>query len=172
MVYPLARRGQMSRSSQEIALADRSARGRAGDGLARVDYLEFVLAGEAYAVEISWISEILKPLPITRVPRAGAEVLGVMSVRGRLVTVLDLRVKFHQPPPEHDGRARILLVPLDDDETIGLRVDEVVQVHRLAETEIEPASVLGGDPPAHIAGVGRKAGHVMILVDLRAIVVS
>ena len=169
MAFSLARRGG---SSRDHALADRSARGRAGDGMARVDYLEFVLAGEAYAVEIAWISEILKPLPITRVPRAPREVLGVMSVRGRLVTVLDLRVKFHQDAIENDARSRILLVQLDDDETIGLRVDEVVQVHRLAESEIEPASVLGGDPPPHIAGVGRKVGHVMILVDLRAIVVS
>jgi purine-binding chemotaxis protein CheW len=146
------------------------AQGRAGDGSTRVEFLEFTLAGEAYAVEIAWITEILKPLPITHVPRAAPDILGVMSVRGRLVTVLDLRKRLHHPPSEEDARARILLVHGEDDEVVGLRVDEVVQVHRLADADIEPAAVLGGDQPAHIGGVGRSQGRVLVLIDIRPIV--
>ncbi len=141
---------------------------RSGDLGRRTEYLAFVLAGDTYAVQIAYIAEILKPPPVTAVPRAPREVIGVMSVRGRLVTVVDLRRRFglrEQPP---DRRTRILLVEAGD-EHIGLLVDEVLQVYRLADSEIEPAQVLGGDQPAHIAGIGRPEGALLILIDLKPI---
>jgi purine-binding chemotaxis protein CheW len=141
---------------------------RAGDLGKRIEYLAFVLAKDTYAIRIAFIAEILKPPPMTGVPRAPREVIGVMSVRGRLVTVVDLRRRFHlveQPP---DRKTRILLVEAGD-EHIGLLVDEVLQVYRLAEPEIEPAQVLGGDQPAHIAGIGRPEGALLILLDLKPI---
>jgi purine-binding chemotaxis protein CheW len=141
---------------------------RAADLGRRVEYLAFVLAGDTYAVQIAFIAEILKPPPVTEVPRAPRDVIGVMSVRGRLVTVIDLRRRFRlneQPP---DRKTRILLVETGI-EQIGLLVDEVLQVYRLADAEIEPAHVLGGDQPAHIAGIGRPEGALLILLDLKPI---
>jgi purine-binding chemotaxis protein CheW len=142
---------------------------RAGEGGRRVEYLAFALSGETYAVQISFVAEILKPPPITEVPRAPRNVLGVISVRGRLVTVLDLRRRFRLPESPIDRKSRILLADAGHDEQIGLLVDEVLQVHRLAENEIEAANVLGGDQPAHIAGIGRPPGVLLILIDLRPI---
>ena len=75
---------------------DRAASRRADLGK-RVEYVSFALAGEAYAVPISFVAEILKPLPITPMPRAPSVVMGVMTVRGRLVTVLDLRRRLRLP---------------------------------------------------------------------------
>ena len=149
--------------------AGRAALRREIDAGKRVEYLAFYLAGEAYAVPIAHIAEILKPLPITEVPRAPRNVMGVMSVRGKLVTVIDLRrrLKLAESPP--DARTRILLTGAADGEQIGLLVDEVRQVHRLAESEVEPANVLGGDQPGHIAGIGRPPGALLILLDLRPI---
>jgi purine-binding chemotaxis protein CheW len=141
---------------------------RAGDLGKRIEYLAFVLAKDTYAIRIAFIAEILKPPPVTTVPRAPREVIGVMSVRGRLVTVVDLRRRFHLAERPPDRKTRILLVEAGD-EHIGLLVDEVLQVYRLAEAEIEPAQVLGGDQPAHIAGIGRPEGALLILLDLKPI---
>jgi purine-binding chemotaxis protein CheW len=147
---------------------DRAAARRAADIGRRVEYVTFALAGEAYAVPISRVAEILKPLPITPVPRAPRIVIGVMTVRGRLVTVFDLRRRLRLPEAPHDHRTRILITDTGD-ERIGLLVDEVMQVHRLAESEIEPRDVLGGDPEPYLAGIGRPEGAILILLDLRPI---
>src|SRR5579862_7068060 len=125
---------------------------RAGEAGKRTEYLAFVLAGEAYAVQIAHVAEILRPPPITEVPRAPRAVLGVISVRGKLVTVVDLRRRFRLAESPIDRKSRVLLADVGDGEQIGLVVDEVQQVYRMTENEIEPANVLGGEQPAHIAG--------------------
>ena len=145
---------------------------RAGEAGKRTEYLAFVLAGETYAVQIAHVAEILRPPPITEVPRAPRTVLGVISVRGRLVTVLDLRRRFALSEAPVDNKTRVLLSEAGAGEQIGLLVDEVQQVWRLAAEEIEPANVLGGDQPAHIAGIGRPTdgeGTILILLELRPI---
>lgn len=145
---------------------------RAGDGGKRVEYLAFVLAGETYAVQIAHVAEILRPPPVTDVPRAPANVLGVISVRGKLVTVLDLRKQLRLPAAPADRKTRVLLADVGTGEQIGLLVDEVHQVWRLAVEEIEPSAVLGGEQPPHIAGIGRPTGSggtILILLDLRPI---
>jgi purine-binding chemotaxis protein CheW len=148
---------------------------RAGEGGRRTEYLAFVLAGETYAVQIAHVAEILRPPPVTEVPRAPSTVLGVISVRGKLVTVVDLRRRFRLPETPPDRKSRILLADGGTGEQIGLLVDEVQQVWRLAAEEIETSSVLGGEQPAHIAGIGRPAesgGVILILLDLRPILES
>lgn len=145
----------------------RSALQRADELGKRAEYLAFMLGPEAYAVPIANIVEILKPLPITEVPRARPETVGVMSVRGRLVTVMDLKTRFHLAPSfTMDKKSRILLVDTGA-EQIGLLVDEVLQVYRLAESQIEPPAVLGSEQSPHIAGIGRPGGGiVLLLLDL------
>jgi len=145
---------------------------RAGDAGRRVEYLAFVLAGETYAVPIARVAEILRPPPMTDVPRAPADVVGVISVRGKLVTVVDLRRRFRLVEAPIDRKTRILLADAGTGETLGLLVDEVHQVWRLAAEEIEPSNVLGGEQPPHIAGIGRPTGAggtILILLDLRPI---
>ena len=147
---------------------------RAGEAGTRTEYIAFGLAGETYAVPIGQLAEILRPPPITEVPRAQRAVVGVVSVRGRLVTVIDLRVRIRLPPAAMDRRSRILLVD-NGTEHVGFLVDDVQQVWRLAPEEIEASSVLGGDQAAHVAGIGRPAGlesNVLILLDLRPLAES
>jgi len=135
------------------------------------EFLAFVLAGELYGVELTRIREILSPPPITVVPRAPGDVIGVCSVRGLLVTVLDLRRRLELEEAPSSRRSRILLTEVESGEILGLYVDEVRQVMRLTENEIEPASaVLGGDVSEHVLGIGRPAGVVLILLDLTSIV--
>jgi purine-binding chemotaxis protein CheW len=150
----------------------RAAMRRAGELGRRTEYLAFALAGDLYAVPIGMIAEILKPPPITEVPRAASDVIGLMSVRGRLVTVFDLRRRFHLPESPLTRRTRILLVGAPDAEAIGLLVDEVIQVYRLTDGEIEQASVLGGEQAPHIGGIGRPPGAILILLDLKPLLES
>ena len=154
---------------------ERRAARRAGEMGARVEYLALGLGTESYAVQIAHVAEILRPPPITEVPRASPNVLGVVSVRGRLVTVVDLRRRLGLDEAPIDRRSRVLLADAGTGEQIGLLVDEVRQVWRLAVEEIEPPNALGGDQAAHIAGIGRPAesnGTVLILLNLAPILES
>src|SRR4051812_3125503 len=116
--------------------ASRAARRITDRGPVR-EFLMFQLAGELYGFELTRIKEILSPPPITIVPRAPHNVVGVCSVRGLLVTVFDLRRSLRLEERQHTRRARILLGAADSGEVIGLLVNEVRQVVRLAAHEIE-----------------------------------
>jgi len=164
----------MNKSAMAWRGEGRSAIQRADEAGKRAEYLAFALGGEAYAIEIGNIVEILKPLPITEVPRADPDVVGVMSVRGRLIVVLDLKRRFKLVAQRSDTlkkKNRILLVDAIDEE-IGLLVDEVHQVYRLSEAEIEPPTVLGSEQAPHVVGIGRPGsaaglpGPVLMLIDL------
>jgi len=136
----------------------------------RVEYLSFRLSTDTYAVSIGEVREILKMPPVTEVPRAPRDVVGVVSVRGLLVTVFDLRQRMRVSSGEITKRGRILLVTGAENEVIGLYVDEVLQVHRLAESEIEVATnVLGGKIADYVVGIGRPEGSLLILIDLRPV---
>lgn len=158
-----------------VDLARRSARSMArrpaqSKGPIR-EFLAIALAGEPYGLELTRVREILSPPPLTMVPRAPSDVIGVCSVRGLLVTVLDLRRRLQVEEQPGTRRTRILLVQCDWGEVVGLLVDEVRQVVRLAEQEIEVASnVLGGDVSEHVLGIGRPGGEILVLLDLASIV--
>lgn len=118
------------------------------------EYLAFQLAEEFYALPLGAIREILKPPPITPVPRSAHHVLGILSVRGRVTTVLDLRRKLRVAEADHDKHTRVLLVDKGD-EIMGLLVDRVLQVYRLAADEIELSGVVAGDMSEFVFGIGR-----------------
>jgi purine-binding chemotaxis protein CheW len=88
---------------------------------------------------------------------------------------MDLRRRFSLPEAPIDAKTRVLIVELTGEELVGLLVDEVRSVYRLADSEIEPASVLGGEQPAYLLGVGRPRedeGLVLVLLDLRGAIAS
>ena len=120
-----------------------------------VEYLAFRLDTDLYAVPVATIREIVRPPPITPVPRAPRVILGIMSGRGRVVTVVDARRKLSLPEAPLSGRTR-LLVTEQGTERIGLLVDEVLMVYRLGEGEIERAAQgIGSDIGDYIAGIAR-----------------
>jgi purine-binding chemotaxis protein CheW len=131
------------------------------------EFLAFKLGAEIYGIEISRIGAILKVPPVTPVPRAPEGVMGIISVRGKVVAVMDLRCKLRLPVLPGTRQSRILLVPIDHGETVGLFVEEVLQVYRLSRDEIEPAaSALGSDVGEHVIGIGRQQGALIVLMDV------
>ncbi|MCB9596430.1 MAG: purine-binding chemotaxis protein CheW [Sandaracinaceae bacterium] len=149
------------------------AKGRAERmGASTSEFLAFELAGERFALPLGSVREILKLSPITEVPRAPRDVLGILSVRGRITTVIDLRKRLRMPPCEPTKVSRVLLVD-NGDEILGLLVDQVYQVYRLHEDELELAAVVAGDLSDYVYGIGRPGGleregggdDIMILLD-------
>ena len=135
------------------------------------EFLSFRLAADIYAVELARIREIVTPPPLTTVPRAPPDVIGICSVRGLLVTVIDLRRRLRLLEAVSSRQSRILLANMDSGEVVGLFVDEVRQVVRLGAQEIEvTANVLGGELSDHVLGVGRPDGEFVVLLDLDSIV--
>jgi purine-binding chemotaxis protein CheW len=118
------------------------------------EFLVFSLGDELMGLPLASVREISKVVPVTQVPRAPHDVLGILSVRGRITTVLDLRRRLKMPPAPTTRHARILLVQTKD-ETMGARVDAVHHVERLRDDEIEPAGIAGSDLPDHVIGIGR-----------------
>jgi purine-binding chemotaxis protein CheW len=137
------------------------------------EFLAFTLAGDLYGIELTRVREILSSPPLTWVPRASPDVLGVCSVRGLLVTVIDLRRRLGLKQAPATRRARILLTQTSWGEVMGLFVDEVRQVVRFPSSGIEvAATVLGGDISEYVMGIARPGGTLIILLDLPSIVAA
>jgi purine-binding chemotaxis protein CheW len=135
------------------------------------EFLSFRLGTDAYAVELARIREIVSSPPVTEVPRSPSDIVGICSVRGLLVTVVDLRQRLGLPQIPPTKLSRILLTNTDSGEVVGLLVDEVRHVIRLSSAEIEVSgSVLGADLSDHVLGVGRPDGEFVVLLDLASMV--
>jgi len=120
------------------------------------EFLAFVLSDECYALPLTSIREILKLPPITEVPRAPTDVLGLVSVRGRVTTVIDLRRRLRMPESPPTKATRVLLVD-DGRELLGAYVDRVLSVYRLGPDEVELAAAVGGDTAEYVMGIGRPS---------------
>lgn len=99
-------------------------------------FLCFTLGEEEYGVDLHMIVQIVKPPPLTFVPRTRRHVLGVISIRGAVVTLVDLRLLMGLPASDWPRTARILLVEINE-EQVGLLVDAVTQVRRLHDSALE-----------------------------------
>jgi purine-binding chemotaxis protein CheW len=131
-----------------------------------------VLAGdEAYGFSLSAVREILVPPPLTEVPRAPEHVLGVIAVRGQIITVIDLPKMLDLEVEQNDPYGRILLVD-NGEELIGVAVDRVIQVYRMEPGQIEYASAMSAELSEYVIGVGRvpsgspaESEDMLILID-------
>ncbi len=134
------------------------------------EYLSFTLSDELYAVNILHIKEIIKPPLITEVPRTEAVILGVLSLLGTIVPVIDLRKRLNLAAEQQTRKSRILIAEISDS-LAGLLVDEVSQVIRLRVDDIEQTpGVFDRAEAEHIAGVGRHDGEMYTLLDLESVV--
>lgn len=131
-----------------------------------------VLAGdEAYGFPLSAVREILMPPPLTEVPRAPEHFRGIISVRGQIITLIDLPKMLRLQVAQAAPCGRVLLVD-NGDELVGVAVDRVIQVYRLQPDQIEYASAMGAELSDYVVGVGRvssessdSAEDMLILID-------
>jgi purine-binding chemotaxis protein CheW len=129
-------------------------------------YLTFVLAGEDYGVEILKVREIIGMMGITAVPGMPAHVMGVINLRGKVIPVVDLRLKFGMESAERTSETCIIVVDVRGHQ-MGVLVDRVSEVLDIAGTDIEDAPSVGVEvDTSFILGMAKAKGQVKILLDI------
>lgn len=141
------------------------------DGVGATAVLAVEAAGEVYGFPLSMVREILVPPPITDVPRSADHVLGVITVRGQIITVLDLPKLLNLDVHKDEANRRVLLVD-NGEELLGVAVNRVIHVYRLEQDQIEYASSMSAELSDYVVGVGRvvvdPATHteeMLVLID-------
>lgn len=129
-------------------------------------WVTFHLEDEKYGVPVEQVKEVLRYTEITPVPGAPDYVLGIINLRGNVVTVLDTRKRFALQAFEITDATRIVIIEVDN-QVIGILVDSVSEVMRLNSEEIETAPNVGNDESSrYIQGVASRNGNLLILVDI------
>lgn len=132
----------------------------------QVELLSFIIAGEQYAVSIDHLVEIVTPRDATRVPNADPTIVGIISLRGTIVTIIDVRRKLRHPPAAGGPDVRIIVAERGG-ETLGFEVDRVLRVLKVDSAAIEPHPVVHSSELSEaVRGVFRYANALTILLDL------
>jgi purine-binding chemotaxis protein CheW len=142
----------------------------AAPALAREEFLTFLLGAEEYAVAIERVREVVRAPPVTEVPRAPAHILGVVTVRGEVVAVVDPRQRLGLPQaPPAEGEGKIVIVDAGEG-PCGIHVDRVASVVRLRPGSIEPCPQgIAGPRGEYLAGIGREGDRLFTVLDLGAL---
>ncbi|MCX8048631.1 MAG: chemotaxis protein CheW [Methylohalobius sp.] len=131
-----------------------------------LQWVTFGLGNETYGINVMQVQEVLRVSEIAPVPGSPDYVIGIINLRGNVVTVVDTRRRFGLPPKEPDSASRIVIVEAAG-QVIGILVDSVAEVVELSLAEIETAPNVGNEDSArYIQGVTSRDGKLLILVDL------
>ncbi|NLK51644.1 MAG: chemotaxis protein CheW [Syntrophomonadaceae bacterium] len=122
-----------------------------------------------YGTPITQVKEIIRFTTPTRLPKAPAFLEGVINLRGKVISVIDLKKRFDMEINEYTDEARIIVVEIDG-QTVGIIVDEVTEVLRLGLNDVEPPpSIMGGITAKYLQGVGKLGERLLVLLDLNKI---
>ncbi len=131
--------------------------------------VSFKIGEEEFGVDILSVQEINRMSQITKVPNTPEFIEGVINLRGRIIPVIDLRVKLGLPRKAHGKDTRIVVVELKG-QTIGFIVDEVSEVLRIPKNITEPPpEMIGGVKTDYITSIGKLEDRLLILLDLEKI---
>lgn len=129
-------------------------------------FVTFRLDGETYGINVMQVQEVLRVSEIAPVPGAPHYVLGIINLRGNVVTVIDTRTRFGLMQKEIDDASRVVIIEAEK-QVIGILVDSVAEVVDLRSSDIESAPNVGNEESArYIQGVSSQEGELLILVDL------
>lgn len=130
-----------------------------------VQLVGFVIGEEEYAIPILSIQEIIKPFSWTRVPQVPSYVLGVFNLRGAVIPLLDLRLKFGLPSKNQSDETRFIVMRHGDD-VAGFVIDRLTMAIRLKKTDIGPApDTVNGDDTI-IDGVGKQQDKIITILKV------
>lgn len=133
-------------------------------------YLTFSLAEEEYGIGILKVKEIIGMITITAVPQTPSHVKGVINLRGKVIPVIDLRLKFSMPTMDYTERTCIIVIEISKDDghiLIGILVDSVSEVLNIKEADIEDTPNFGTRLNTdYILGMAKTGGKIKILLDI------
>lgn len=129
-------------------------------------WVTFRLGEESFGVNVMQVQEVLRVSEIAPVPGAPGYVLGIINLRGNVVSVLDTRLRFGLAKRDSDDSTRIIIIELES-QTIGILVDSVAEVEDVQSSEVDTAPSVGNEESArYIAGVVSRANGLLILIDV------
>ncbi|WP_218353199.1 chemotaxis protein CheW [Alteromonas lipotrueiana] len=131
-----------------------------------LQWVTYRLGDETYGINVMQVQEVLRYTEIAPVPGAPDYVLGIINLRGNVVTVIDTRSRFGLPPSDTTDNTRIVIIE-SDEQVVGILVDSVAEVVYLKSSDIDSAPNVGTEESAKfIQGVSNREGELLILVDL------
>ncbi|MBC8552671.1 MAG: purine-binding chemotaxis protein CheW [Candidatus Brocadiales bacterium] len=135
-------------------------------------FLTFILGSEVYGIEILKVREIIGLMNITTVPQTPEYMKGVINLRGKVIPVIDLRLKFSMPEEEHTQETCVIVVEVNNT-SIGIIVDSVSEVLDIKGGEIEDTPSFGqGIDTSFIMGLGKVKEKIIILLDIETVLSS
>jgi len=171
----------VTRTPMEAILAGRTAAGCDEESIladdlttdivteSQLEFLCFRVSDEVYGINIMDIKEIIKPREVTEVPRAPLFVSGVLSLRGTIIPIIDMRVRLGLTQKEPTGKERIVVIK-NSNSFSGLLVDEVIKVVQIQVDDVETApAILDGIDRDFVSGLGRSDGRLIIILNLENI---
>ncbi len=131
-----------------------------------IQLVTFRLQDESYGINVMQVQEVLRVSEIAPVPGAPVYVLGIINLRGNVVTVIDTRTRFGLPTAELSDSSRIVIIE-SDKQVVGILVDSVAEVVELRTSEIDSAPNVGNEESSrYIQGVATRNENLLIVVDL------
>jgi len=128
-------------------------------------FLTFSLGKEAYGIEIKYVTEIIGIQAITEVPELPEYIKGIINLRGKIIPVMDVRLRFRKEPREYNDRTCVIVVDIKD-VSVGLIVDSVSEVLSIPEQDIvEPPQMSKGFNNRYIKRIGKVGNDVKLLID-------
>ena len=142
----------------------------------RAQYVTLGVADDLFAAPVEKVQEILDMRPIARLPQTPETLLGIIDVRGQGIPVVDLRLTLGLPVAPDTENTRIIVLALagqDADQRLGLRADRVFEVTILDDDALDPPPAVSGNWSGHcIAGIGRRNGRFVTVLDLERLLGS
>jgi purine-binding chemotaxis protein CheW len=129
-------------------------------------YLTFTIGSEVYGIGIEFVKEIIGIQPIAEIPDFPEHIRGVINLRGKIIPVMDVRLRFRKPMQAYDTRTCIIVVDISST-SIGLIVDRVAEVVAIPAEEIAPPPEINRREAGYIQGFGKAGGEIKRLLDLR-----
>ncbi len=135
--------------------------------------VSFELGNEEFGIDIFAVKEIIRMVPMTRVPNAPSFVIGVINMRGKVIPIIDLCKRFGLPPRENSSNSdKIIVVIEHETKTVGFLVDGVKEVIRINHSLTEPPPpMVSGIDSEYITSIGKLDDRLLILLDIARILV-
>lgn len=128
-------------------------------------FLTFILGKEVYAIEIKFVIEMIGIQPITEVPELPEYVKGIINLRGKIVPVMDVRLRFRKESKEYNDRTCIIVVEVENI-LLGLIVDNISEVISIPDGEIVPPPEINKSAESkYIKGIGKVGSNVKLILD-------
>lgn len=137
------------------------------DGARGGKFMTFMTGKECFGISINYVSEIIQMQPITAMPEVEDYIKGLINLRGKIVPVIDVRVRFKMPPIEYTDRTCIIVIIVKTT-VIGLIVEKIAEVDTILDDDIVPPPTLGrkdNEQNKYIYGLARTGGGVKLLID-------